>query len=37
VNGPRCPVLVSRGVGMSLLPVRVGVPPEIGLVTLRRR
>ncbi len=37
VQGPRCPVLVSRGVGMSLLPIRIGVPPEIGLVTLRRR
>lgn len=36
VRGPRCPVLVSRGVGLSLLPVRLGVPPEIGLVTLRR-
>jgi predicted MPP superfamily phosphohydrolase len=36
VQGPRCPVLVSRGVGMSLLPVRLGVPPEIGLITLRR-
>jgi len=36
VQGPACPVLVSRGVGMSLLPVRVGVPPEIGLITLRR-
>jgi len=35
VRGPRCPVLVSRGIGMSVLPVRWGVPPEIGLVTLR--
>jgi len=34
VRGPRFPVLVSRGVGMSLLPVRVGVPPEISLITL---
>lgn len=36
IAGPRFPVLVSRGVGMSVLPVRVGVPPEIGLITLRR-
>jgi len=33
-QGPRCPVLVSRGVGMSVLPVRLGVPPEISLITL---
>jgi hypothetical protein len=32
--GPRCPVLVSRGVGITGIPVRFGVPPEIGLVTL---
>ncbi|MCC5823514.1 MAG: metallophosphoesterase [Phycisphaerales bacterium] len=36
VDGPACPVLVSRGVGLSVLPVRMGVPPEIGLITLRR-
>ncbi len=35
-QGPHCPVVVSRGVGVAFLPVRVGVPPEIGLVTLRR-
>jgi predicted MPP superfamily phosphohydrolase len=33
-RGPRCPVLVSRGVGMAIIPVRFGVPPEIGLLTL---
>jgi predicted MPP superfamily phosphohydrolase len=32
--GPACPVIVSRGVGMTILPVRFGVPPEIGLITL---
>jgi len=37
VRGPACPVLVSRGIGMSLLPVRLGVPPEIPLITLHRR
>lgn len=36
VQGPRFPVLVSRGIGMSMLPVRVGVPPEVGLITLVR-
>jgi predicted MPP superfamily phosphohydrolase len=35
-QGPRCPVLVSRGVGMAYLPVRAGVPPEIVLLTLVR-
>lgn len=34
VQGPRFPVLVSRGIGMSALPVRVGVPPEISLIEL---
>lgn len=34
-RGPTCPVLVSRGVGMAILPVRLSVRPEIGLVTLR--
>lgn len=32
--GPACRVLVSRGVGMSILPVRAGVPPEIVELTL---
>lgn len=36
-RGPHCPVLVSRGVGMAILPVRFRVRPEIGLITLRRR
>lgn len=35
VAGPSCPVIVSRAVGMSVLPVRFGVPPEIGLIILR--
>jgi len=34
--GPRCPVLVSRGIGMAGIPVRFRVPPELGAVTLRR-
>jgi predicted MPP superfamily phosphohydrolase len=36
VKGPAFPVLVSRGIGMSLLPVRLGVPPEIVELTLTR-
>lgn len=36
IQGPAFPVVVSRGVGMSLLPVRFGVPPEIVEVTLTR-
>lgn len=34
VQGPVCPVLVSAGLGMSVLPVRVGVPPELVEITL---
>ncbi len=36
-QGPRGRVLVSRGVGMSILPVRLGVPPEISLIELTLR
>jgi uncharacterized protein len=35
-QGPHCPVVVSRGVGMAYLPVRLGVPPEIVEITLTR-
>lgn len=35
-RGPRFPVVVSRGVGMSIIPVRFGVPPEIVEITLAR-
>jgi predicted MPP superfamily phosphohydrolase len=35
-QGPRCPVVVSRGVGLAYLPVRLGVRPEIVLITLTR-
>jgi predicted MPP superfamily phosphohydrolase len=34
-SGPYCRVLVSRGVGMAILPVRFRVRPEIGVITLR--
>ena len=35
-RGPGFPVLVSRGVGMAVLPVRFRVPPEISLIELTR-
>jgi len=35
-QGPRFPVIVSRGFGLAMFPVRLGVPPEIGIVTLTR-
>lgn len=35
IRGPACPVLVCAGVGMSLIPVRVGVRPEVLEITLR--
>lgn len=34
VKGPACPVIVSRGVGMTMIPVRWCVPPEIVRITL---
>lgn len=36
VQGPHWPVLISRGVGMVMIPVRFRVPPEVSLITLRR-
>lgn len=36
VHAPGCTVIVSAGIGMSILPVRFGVPPEVVCVTLRR-
>ncbi len=35
-QGPHFPVITSRGIGMSILPIRWGVPPEIGEITLTR-
>jgi uncharacterized protein len=35
VEGPACRVVMSRGIGMSILPVRIGVPPELVEVRLR--
>jgi predicted MPP superfamily phosphohydrolase len=35
VHGPACPVFICRGIGVSGLPVRVGVPPEIAVLELQ--
>jgi predicted MPP superfamily phosphohydrolase len=34
VNGPAFPVIISRGIGMTWLPIRWGVPPEVVELTL---
>lgn len=34
---PTCRVLVSRGIGTSILPIRFGVPPEVVEITLTRK
>jgi predicted MPP superfamily phosphohydrolase len=36
VQGPACRVLISRGIGTSIVPVRWGVPPEVVVITLTR-
>lgn len=36
VRGPRFPVLISRGIGMSGPPIRFGAPPELVEITLER-
>ena len=36
VQGPVCPVFVSRGIGVATVPLRLGVPPEISVLELRR-
>lgn len=36
VQGPRCPVIISNGVGISLVPFRFLVPPKVVEITLRR-
>jgi predicted MPP superfamily phosphohydrolase len=35
VQGPMCPVFISRGIGVSMLPLRFGVSPEIAVLELR--
>jgi predicted MPP superfamily phosphohydrolase len=34
VQGPVCPVYVSRGLGMTVMPLRLNVPPEIAVIEL---
>jgi uncharacterized protein len=34
VQGPNYPVLITRGLGVTGLPIRIGAPPEISLLTL---
>jgi uncharacterized protein len=36
VQGPTCPVYISRGLGMAMLPVRFGSVPEIAVIELQR-
>ena len=36
VQGPACPVFISRGLGMAMLPLRLGSVPEIAVIELRR-
>ena len=36
VSAPRCPVFVSRGLGMVDVPIRFNCRPELPLITLRR-
>jgi predicted MPP superfamily phosphohydrolase len=37
IDGPRCPVYVSRGLGTAGLPIRFHCPPELSIITLRSR
>ena len=37
VQGPRCPVFISHGLGMVNYPVRFNCRPELPLITLRRK
>jgi hypothetical protein len=34
VEGPACPVYISRGLGMTAMPIRIGVRPEIAVLQL---
>jgi predicted MPP superfamily phosphohydrolase len=35
VEGPVCPVFICRGIGVTGLPVRVGVKPEVAVLEFR--
>ena len=36
VQGPVCPVYISRGLGTAMLPIRFGSVPEIAVIELKR-
>lgn len=36
VQGPACPVFISRGLGMAMLPIRFGSVPEIAVIELKK-
>jgi predicted MPP superfamily phosphohydrolase len=35
VRGPTCPVFICRGIGLTVLPVRVGIRPELAVLELQ--
>lgn len=35
IQGRPCPVYISRGLGMAMLPLRFGVVPEIAVIELK--
>jgi predicted MPP superfamily phosphohydrolase len=35
IQGPACPVFVSSGIGLSAIPLRTCLPPEIVVLQLR--
>jgi len=35
VQGPNCPVFISKGLGMTVMPIRLGVRPEIAVIELQ--
>lgn len=35
VQGPHCPVFITRGVGYAGVPIRINCPPEVALITLQ--
>jgi len=36
VQSPTCPVFISKGLGMTVMPIRLGVRPEIAVIELRK-
>jgi predicted MPP superfamily phosphohydrolase len=35
VQGPHCPVYITRGIGYAGVPLRINCPPEVALITLQ--